>query len=223
MVTRIVWRRKQEDVIRQLVLEHANLVLKTIQALYEYISLVLKKRPEKRLREAEQEIAEKVLKLELQADDAEEKIDDELFKSSLLPVTSSSQYDLISAVDGLADRAELIIRKMRIISEPIDLDVKESLSEMAKLCVEATEAVVASVTAMSKDFDEAIKTAHSVYPIREKNRDVEFETLRLLVDHKMECSTFVILHDIIQLLGQTTDKAKDAANIIISMVIKYRA
>lgn len=220
---RKVWRRKQEGVIRELILEHAQLVLKTVQALHEYISLVLRKRPEKRLVEAEQEIGEKVLKLELQADEAEERINEELFKSSLLPVTSSSQYDFIAAIDGLADRAELIVRKMRIISEPIDLDIKESLSEMAKLCVQSTEAIVESINALSKDFDEAYEIAHSVYPVREKNRDVEFETLKLLVEHQVQCSTFVLLHDIIQLLGQTTDKAKDAADIIISMVIKYRA
>ncbi len=223
MVTRIVWRRKQEDTIRNLIVEHAELVLKTVQALYEYISIILEKRPEKRLVESEQELGEKVLKLELQADEVEERINEEFFKSSLLPVTSSGQFDLISSVDGLADRSELIVRKMRIIGEPIDLDVKESLSDMAKLCVQATEAVVESIVALSKDFDAALGKAHSVYPIREKNRDVEFETLKLLVEHEMECSTLVLLHDIIQLLGQTTDKAKDAADIIISMVIKYRA
>jgi len=218
-----MWRRKQESAIRALIFEHAELVLKTVRALHEYISLVLKKRPEKRLVDAEQELGEKVLKLELEADGAEERINEELFKSALLPVTTSSQFDLISTIDGLADRAELIIRKMRIIGEPIDLDVKESLSEMAKLCVKATEAVVESVKAMSTDFDVAIQQAYSVYPIREKNRDEEFETLKLLIEHEMKCSTFVILHDIIQLLGQTTDKAKDAADIIISLVIKYRA
>jgi uncharacterized protein Yka (UPF0111/DUF47 family) len=223
MVTWKVWRRKQEGVIRDLILEHAKLVLKTVQALHEYMGLVLKKRPEKRLVDSEQELGEKVLKLELEADDAEERINEELFKSSLLPVTSSGQFDLISTVDGLADRAELIIRKMRIIGEPIDLDIKESLSEMTKLCVQATEEVINSIIALSKDFDEALEKAHLVYPIREKNRDVEFESLRLLVEHEMRCSTLVLLHDIIQLLGQSTDKAKDAADIIISMVIKYRA
>jgi uncharacterized protein Yka (UPF0111/DUF47 family) len=76
---------------------------------------------------------------------------------------------------------------------------------------------------MWNDFDKAISKAHSVYPIREQNRIIEFETLQLLIGHEMECSTFVLLHDVTQLLGQTTDRAKIAADSVISMVIKYRS
>lgn len=218
-----MWRRKREGVIQELILEHAELVLKTVQALHEYIRIVRKKKPKKRLVETEEQLGEKVLKLERQADEIEEKINEELFRGAFLPVTSSDRYDLIGAIDGIADRCEIVVRKLRIIVEPIDLEIKEQLSKMTKLCVEATEEIVESLQLMGKDFDGAINKAHSVYPIREKNRDVEFETLRILIDHEMHYSTFVLLHDVFQLLGQTTDRAKTAADNIISMIIKYRS
>jgi len=223
LVARNVWRRKREGVIQDLILQHAQIVLKTVQALYDYISVVRKKKPDKRVVEKEEELGENVLKLERQADELEEKVDEELFRGAFLPVTSSDRFDLIASVDGIADRCEIIVRKLRIIAEPIELDVKEKLSEMARLSVEATEALVESIELMGKDFDGALSKGHSVYSIREKNRDVEFETLELLVDLEMECSTFVLLHDVIQLLGQTTDRAKVAAESVISMVIKYRS
>ncbi len=217
-----VWRQKREGIIRDLILEHAKAVLETVQALHEYISVVRKKKPEKRLIEIEHELAEKVLDLEIKADEFEEKINEELFRA-FLPVTSSDRYELVAAVDGIADRAEIIVRKLRIVSEPIELEIKEKLSQMSDLCIQASEAILESIKLMAKDFDTAIEKAHSVYPIRKMNRMVEFETLELLVAHKMDCSTFVLLHDVIQLLGQTTDRAKTAADAIISMIIKYRS
>ncbi len=223
LVAKNVWRRKREGVIQDLILQHAQTVLKTVQALYDYISVVRKKKPDKRMVEKEKELGKKVLELERNADELEEKVDEELFRGAFLPVTSSDRFDLIASVDGIADRCEIIVRKLRIIAEPIELDVKEKLSEMASLSVRATEVLVESIELMGKDFDGALSKGRSVYSIREKNRDVEFETLELLVDLEMECSTFVLLHDVIQLLGQTTDRAKVAAESLISMVIKYRS
>jgi len=143
-----VWRRKREGVIQDLILQHAQIVLKTVQALYDYISVVRKKKPDKRVVEKEEELGENVLKLERQADELEEKVDEELFRGAFLPVTSSDRFDLIASVDGIADRCEIIVRKLRIIAEPIELDVKEKLSEMARLSVEATEALVESIELM---------------------------------------------------------------------------
>lgn len=218
-----MWRRKRESVIRNLILQHAQAVLKTVEALHDYITVIRRKKPEDRPIEKEETLGKKVLELEREADALEEKINEELFRGAFLPVTSSDRYDLVASIDGIADRCEIIVRKLRIIGEPIELDIKEKLREMSNLCVKATKAVVQSVELMSQKFDEAITTAHSVYPIREKNRDVEFETLQLLIEFEMECSTLVLLHDIIQLLGQTTDKAKIAADALISMIIKYRS
>ncbi len=163
------------------------------------------------------------MKLEKEADRLEDQVNEELFRGAFLPVTSSDRYDLIAAVDGIADRCEIIVRKMRIIVEPIELEIKEKLSDMAKLCVRATEAIVESISVMNEDFDKAIAKARSVYPIREENRDLEFETLKMLVEEEMGCSTFVLLHDVNQLLGQTTDRAQTAADSILSMIIKYRS
>ena len=93
-----MWRRKREGVIQELIIKHAELVLNTVQALHEYIRVVRKKKPEKRLVETEEELGEKVLKLERKADEIEEKINEELFRGAFLPVTSSDRYDLIAAI-----------------------------------------------------------------------------------------------------------------------------
>jgi predicted phosphate transport protein (TIGR00153 family) len=223
VVAQGMWRRKREGAIQELILQHAQKVLETVQALHEYISTVRRKKPEKRLVDAERGFGEKVLSLEKEADQVEEEINEELFRGAFLPVTSSDRFDLIASIDDVADRCEIVVRKMRVIGEPIELDIKEKLNAMSKQCVDATTAVVSSIQLMWTDFDAAISKAHSVYPIREQNRIIEFETLQLLVGHEMECSTFVLLHDVIQLLGQTTDRAKMAADSVISMVIKYRS
>jgi predicted phosphate transport protein (TIGR00153 family) len=204
-------------------IKHSEAVLETVKALHEYISVIRKKKPEKRLQDAEEQLAERVLELEDEADKIEKQLDEELYKGAFLPVTSSDRYDLVASIDGIADRCEIVVRKMRIVDEPIPLDIKEKLIEMAEICVEATTLIVESIRLMSKEFDASIENAKHVYPLREKNRDIEFLSLQLLFKHELKSSSTILLNDIIQLLGRTGDRAKQSADAIISMVIKYRS
>jgi len=218
-----VWRRKSEKVIRELIIQHSEAVLETVKALHEYISVIRMKKPEKRLVEEEKTWAERVLELEVKADEIEANLHEELYKGAFLPVTSSDRYDLVATIDGVADRCELVVRKLRIVGEPIPLDIKEKLNDMTEMCVSATTLIVESIKLMSTDFDASIANARSVYPLREKNRDIEFSSLEILVRHELASSSIVLLNDIIQLLGQIGDRAKKSAVAIISMVIKYRS
>lgn len=218
-----MWRRKSEKVIREFIIQHSEAVLETVKALHEYISVIRMKKPEKRLVEEEKTLAERVLELEAKADEIEAELHEELYKGAFLPVTSSDRYDLVATVDGIADRCEIVVRKLRIVGEPIPLDIKEKLNDMAEICVNATTLIVESIKLMSADFDASIEKARSVYPLREKNRELEFSSLELLVKHQLTSSSIVYLNDIIQLMGQIGDRTKKSAVAIISMVIKYRS
>jgi predicted phosphate transport protein (TIGR00153 family) len=218
-----VWRSKNEAVIRDLIIRHCQAVLETVKALHEYITLVREKKPTASHLEEEERLATHVLELESQADLLEEEINLQLFRGAFLPVTTSDRYDLVATIDGIADRCELIVRKLRIIGEPIEPDIKVKLGEMTDYCVEATAALLESIQLMSRDFDAALAEARKVKPIRERNRGVEFATLELLVKHNMRSSSMILLHDVIQLFGKTGDRAKRAADAIVSMIIKYRA
>jgi uncharacterized protein Yka (UPF0111/DUF47 family) len=217
-----LWRTKAEKEISELVNQHSKIVLDTVEALTQYFEVILKKKADDRMLEEEKELAERVLALESQADRVEEQIDERL-QGTALPVTSSERYSLIEKIDSIADRSEIVVRKLRIIDEPIPLDVKKKLKEMAAYCLEATEAVVNSIISVRSDFDTALAEAQKARSLRKKNREVEFETLQILVKKKMRSSTFVILHDITQLLGRIGDRANEAAHIIISLIIKYRS
>ncbi len=216
-----MWRKKEEAAISELLNEYTQTILETVRTLSLYLDTILKKKPKKRLEEEEKELAERVLKLESKADRIEMEIDEKL-RTTALPVTSSERYSLVEKMDSIADRSEIVARKLRIIDEPIKLEIKEKLSEMGHNCLEATEAVANSIQFLGSDFDKAREKAQKVRPIRKKNRHVEFETLRVLVKHKMKTSTFVILHDVVKLLGRIGDLTNEIAHAIISLIIKYR-
>ncbi len=216
-----LWRKKEEQAISELVNEHAQIVLEAVTGLSQYLNVILKKKADDRLKNQEDTLAEKVLKLESAADRAEEHIDEKL-RSTALPVTSSERYSLVEKIDSIADRSEIIVRKLRLIEEPIKLEIKEKLCQMGNYCLEATTAVVASVQLLGSSFDSALTEVQKVRPIRNKNRHVEFETLKLLMGVKMRNSTFVILHDVVKLLGRLGDLTNEIAHAIISLIIKYR-
>ena len=163
-----------------------------------------------------------MLALESKADRSEEKIDEQL-RGTALPVTSSERYSLVEKMDDIADRSEIVVRKLRLIEEPLHLEVKEKLCEMGHNCLAATEAVTTSIQLLGSDFDSALEEAKKVRPIRKENRKVEFETLSVIMKHKMKAPTFVILHDVIKLLGRIGDLANEIAHAIISLIIKYRS
>ena len=217
-----MWRKKDEKAISELINEHSRVILETVKVLIEYLDVILKKKPDDRLQKEEEALAERVLELESEADRVEEEIDEKLQKTAL-PVTSSERYSLIEKMDSIADRSEIIVRKLRIIDEPIPLKIKEKLSEMGHYCLDATEAVVQSIQLLSSDFDSALTEAQKVRPIRKQNRTLEFETLQLVMKQKMRTPTFVLLHDVIQLLGRIGDRTNEVAHTIISLIIKYRS
>jgi len=217
-----LWRKKEEIEVRELINEHARIVLQSVTALSQYLKVILKKKAENRLYDEEKELAERVLALESEADRAEEVIDEKL-QVTALPVTSSERYSLVEKIDSIADRSEIIVRKLRLIDEPIKLEIKQKLYEMGNYCLEATTAVVESIQLLGSSFDSALNEAQKVRPIRNKNRNVEFETLGLIMHYKMRTSTFVILHDVIKLLGRLGDLTNEIAHAIISLIIKYRS
>ena len=216
-----MWRKKDEKAISDLINEQSQIILETVRVLIDYLDVILRKKPYKRLQKEEEELAERVLELESKADRIEEQIDEKL-QGTALPVTSSERYSLIEKMDSIADRSEIIVRKLRIVEEPIPLEIKEKLSEMGHYCLDATEAVVKSIQFLSSDFDSALAEAQKVRPIRKQNRIAEFETLHALMKHKMKTPTFVLLHDIVQLLGRIGDRTNEVAHVIISLIIKYR-
>jgi uncharacterized protein Yka (UPF0111/DUF47 family) len=217
-----VWRKKEEKAISELIVEHNQIILETVKTLNQYLDIILRKKADDRLEDEEEELAERVLALESKADRSEEKIDKQL-RGTALPVTSSERYSLVEKMDDIADRSEIIVRKLRLIEEPMKLEIKQKLSEMGKNCLMATEAIVKSIELLGSDFDSALEEAQQVRPIRKKNRNVEFETLKVLMKYKMKAPTFVILHDVIKLLGRIGDLANEIAHAIISLIIKYRS
>ncbi len=217
-----LWRKKEEKEISELINEYTRIILDTVTALSKYLDIILKKKADDRLQEDEKALAERVLALESEADRFEERIDEKL-RTTALPVTSSERYSLVEKMDSIADRSEIVVRKLRLIDEPIKLPIKEKLSEMGHHCLQATEAVMNSILFLSSDFDSAMNEAQKVRPIRKKNRNIEFETLQLLMKHKIKTSSFVILHDVIKLLGRIGDLANEIAHAIISLIIKYRS
>lgn len=216
-----LWRKKDEKAISELINKHNQVILETVKALAQYLEIILKKKAHGRLEEEEEQLAERVLALESQADRVEEEIDERV-RGTALPVTSSERYSLVEKMDSIADRSEIVVRKLRIIDEPIPLKIKEKLCEMGNYCLEATEVVVKGIEFLRSDFDSALAEAQKVRPLRKQNRIIEFDTLRLLVKTKLKTPTFVILHDVIQLLGRIGDRTNEAAHVIISLIIKYR-
>jgi uncharacterized protein Yka (UPF0111/DUF47 family) len=217
-----VWRKKEEKAISQLINEHSQIILDTVKTLVQYLDIIRRKKADDRLEDEEEELAERVLALESKADRSEEKIDEQL-RGTALPVTSSERYSLVEKMDDIADRSEIVVRKLRLIEEPLKLEIKEKLCEMGHNCLEATEAITNSIKLLGSDFDSALEEAQKVRPIRKKNRNVEFETLRVIMKYKMKAPTFVILHDVIKLLGRLGDLANEIAHTIISLIIKYRS
>lgn len=217
-----MWRKKEEKAISELINEHTLIILETVRTLTQYLDIIRRKKAGDRLEDEEEALAERVLALESKADRSEEKIDEQL-RGTALPVTSSERYSLVEKMDDIADRSEIVVRKLRLIEEPLKLEIKEKLCEMGHNCLAETEAVANSIQLLGSDFESALEEAKKVRPIRKKNRKVEFDTLSVIMKHKMKTSTFVILHDVIKLLGRIGDLANEIAHVIISLIIKYRS
>lgn len=166
----------------------------------------------------------KVVNLEKKADFLRRDLEKNLYEGVLIPFGKEDKYNLIEAIDDIADKAEIAVRLAKIVMPNIPKKLAPDLRLLADQ-VESTVARLGSaVMLLNKDIDKAIKKAKEVELEREKVREIEFRIFENLFSKKKVTDVnSLLLKEMISLVALVADKTEEAADRVVVLAVKYES
>jgi predicted phosphate transport protein (TIGR00153 family) len=166
----------------------------------------------------------KVVNLEKKADFLRRDLEKNLYEGVLIPFGREDKYNLIEAIDDIADKAEIAVRLAKIAMP----NVPKKLVPDMKLLADQVESTVAklgsAVMLLNKDIDKAIKKAKEVELEREKVRETEFKIFEgLFSNAKGKEINALLLKDLVSLVALVADKTEEAADRVVVLSVKYES
>ena len=150
------WRKQSK--IRELVLEHLDLVESTIE--YYHRSLIAYLGDE--AVEQADALALETHKAEGRADDARRRVESLLLSGSLLPVSRRDLLQLIEQVDRLANAAEATVDYLSVQHIRIPPEVQSRLLEIASKSRDVFAEVKAAVTSLFNNMGETLEHTRAI-------------------------------------------------------------
>lgn len=165
--------------------------------------------------------AKKVTNLENKADYLRRDMEKTLYSGVLIPFGREDKYNLIEAIDDIADKAEIIVRLAGIEQPKIPKKLVTDLKVLADLVEKTTKKLLDAVILLDTDIQKSIETAKQVELLREKVRTQEFQLLGKLIGGNVTFSA-ILLKELITLTAQVADKAEEAADRVVALAVKYQ-
>lgn len=204
---------------------HMNLVLMSTELLENLIEAC-----EDYNWEAVGSVAERIARLEREADDVKRQVELGLFSGTVFVGLKEDFYKLAEALDDIADKSKDASRA--IASRQPDreevavlFEGENNIMKMIKGTVEIVKILMISVELLNKDMKEALQLAHDVEKTEEKLDDIKLDILKNLTrnEKKMSPLSYLQIRDFIFLLDMVADAAEAASDVITAMIVKSGA
>jgi predicted phosphate transport protein (TIGR00153 family) len=212
-----VLQPKKEDQLGRHLSEYMDNVLASVSALVDAVTAFCEGKNEN-VKSAKM----RVISFEKAADNMRRTIESNLYRGVLLPFGREDKYELIEAIDDIADKAELIIRLASLQKPKIPKKLAPDVKQLAKMIEQVVKKLGHAVEMLQKDIDEATSLAHEVDFERDNIRDFEFGILEQLYEGGIT-SKEAHLKELIVHLAKIADKAEAAADRVITLAVKYQS
>jgi predicted phosphate transport protein (TIGR00153 family) len=208
-------REREEQVLERLG-EFIDRVVVIVKKLQDVVELFAAQRYE-----ALAEAAKELDRLESQADDVKEAILDQVCLGGVFPIHRADLARLVASMDNIANLATGAADRMSVRKFTLPREMNGQLVEMAKVDVEAVEALREAVVAMGDDLQQVIKLAGKVDKIESRADDIYASMYRCMFDMDIDFKAFHQLKSIIDRLENIADRASNNAELLRHMALEY--
>lgn len=223
---------KREKAAFDTLKRHAAVVTNTVKKFKETMAAFSEQKFDKA-----EKLAQEVDQLESKADKTRVKFEAELGAGAFLPVFRGDLARLSERLDDVADMAEEAIRGIKLRPKLFDVLVKAEkkdkkaeairvgLVELAGKAVETARALEASIDLFLKDMDAAAKKTVEVDRFERESDTLEEKILKDVYRYeKLLCPITVMqIKDLIQQIGDISNSAEDAGDILSAMCYSLKA
>ncbi len=173
------------------------------------------------------EMVEKVLILEREADEIARRTMDDLAVSVLTPVDRGDLMNLVFQVEKIAAEAEGLayrLERAKALQIKVPAEIAARLDEVAAAVNKTVEALRSSIRALPSSLEEAVSTGNQVSELEEQvdlDRRKLLEILGLEFKETTDFISYGVLAEIIGSLEAIADDCEDAADLIRILAVKH--
>lgn len=206
ILTSALWGKQTE--IEELINEHVQLVVKTLEQFKAGMFLWL----EKEDLEKANELAFETHKLEGKADDIRRDVEVKLLEGALLARSRSEMLDLIERTDKLANAGEAamdftLLQRIKV-PPPLHSYVKDIINISLEIVDDVRKAILALFQGKKEALDHTASIEHKEGEIDKLERDF----IQDLFDLDLELSEKILLRQYCEALVEISDRAEDLSD-----------
>ena len=203
----IFTRKKKRDRFVQLILKQSEFAVEGMETLLAYV------------REPEDELAEKLTRIEKEADEVRRILIDELNRTFVTPIDREDIFALSLTVDDVLDYAESTIEEMHLLDVAPNKFIERIVSLLTQAARELCLAVERIEDHPNVANDHAVRAKALENRVETVYREAIADLFRMPrdIDHVVE---MLKLREVYRHLSNAADRGDAAANVIGDIVVK---
>ncbi len=205
---------KKENEVVELFLKHLRKVKETIETTY----MLLEAPKERR-----EEIAEKVRKLETEADSVRRDAETLMYSGAFLAQSRGDMLGLIEAIDRVSNKAEFVSDLIYLQNLTIPQELVEEYKQEYALSLKAYEALQLAAENLFEDVEKTKEFVLQVEKYENNGDHVERHLIMQIFKMNMDLALKSQLRELALQIGDIADRAEDASDRIEIIILKTSA
>lgn len=209
---------QQQRELLTIVPKHMEITNKVVIALREAMAAFIEGDTEKVI-----EYDKIIFDHEREADELRRELLRRLSTGMFMPADRTDLAHLIEAMDAVADHANAASRLLVLFKDKPPQPLQEPLLNTCDVLIEAVNALTEAAELLYNGKGvEALEKCDQVEAAEEKADIQKQASLRILFGLELSARQLLLLHDLIQTLEETADRAEDSADVIRVLAVNIR-
>jgi predicted phosphate transport protein (TIGR00153 family) len=175
-------------------------------------------------------IAEKIAKIEREADDVKRKIERDLYSGVIFVGLKEDFLRLVETVDEIADKSKdssraLASRQPEKAELGVLFESKMDIKKLIEGTVDIVKHLEVAIGLLDRNANEALKEAQKVEAMEECLDEQKLEIIKHITQNETKFSTlsYLQIRDFIFLLDMVADAAEEVSDVLTAMIVKSGA
>ncbi|HLT57778.1 MAG: TIGR00153 family protein [Limnochordales bacterium] len=169
------------------------------------------------------EIHEQVTAAEREADELRRDLLDQLSEGMFLPADREDLVHMVERTDDVADYANAASRLLVLFQEAPPEELREDLVRFGQLLVRAVEQLAQALDQLlDGQRRETLRLCTAVERCEEEGDALKASLYRRLLALDLPAGALLLLHDLIEAMENTADRAEDSADLVRVLAVKLR-
>lgn len=169
------------------------------------------------------ELHEQIFNAERQADDLRRELLDRMSEGMFLPADREDLVHLVERVDDVADYANGAARLVVLFREAPPEPLRQGIVNYGDLLLQATKHLADALDKLAAgDRRAALELCTAVERTEEEADALKASLYQRLFSMELPAGTLLLLHDLIESMENTADKAEDAADLVRVLAVKIQ-